>query len=434
MIKSKLLTDSAWKDVLAKNKAIKDNGLLKTLVDLKKVGDDEHDDALKALDELLKLSGQLKKSKEISSNPAAGKYLADMINAAETSQREVTKARAEAAKAQDAAKAEAEKKAKAEADKKSKADAEAKKREQDDKKGAKDEEESESEEEASALLTTKMIPLLRQVNKGEMMHALVASSGKQVAVMLSRKPIAPARRKLLADELGVSGGIKYIVGHCLKEEGLTTFVLKTQVAGMAKKMKLALLEQTGLRVKLRCRGEDGETDDDLEEEAQEAKHGGARDDHEGDDDEAADKVPDFVPGVDIKKGTPELAKAPEVWEGTRELLEARIASLKKAVRDGIADEGAGYIRNIDANLEKLDRILGRLDKRLTSSLTSAGRSQDAGGRNAALQEAKAILAEYIRYVRSEPLIDHLDSNPFGVKTELKATLTKNLAQLARAIG
>ena len=49
-------------------------------------------------------------------------------------------------------------------------------------------------------------------------------------------------------------------------------------------------------------------------------------------------------------------------------------------------------------------------------------------------QAKAILAEYIRYVGSEPLIAHLDSNPFGVKTELRATLSKSLTQLARAIG
>jgi len=51
-----------------------------------------------------------------------------------------------------------------------------------------------------------------------------------------------------------------------------------------------------------------------------------------------------------------------------------------------------------------------------------------------LQESKGILAEYIRYVGSEPLIAHLDSNPFGVKTELKATLSKSLTQLARTIG
>jgi hypothetical protein len=431
MLRSKILADSGWKDVLAKNKGVKDNGLLKTLADIKKVGDDEHDDALKALDELLKLTGQLKKSKEIAATPAVGKYLAELASAAESSLREVSKARAEAAKAQDA-KAEAEKKAKAETEKKAKADADAKKREQEDRKGSKEEDEDEEEEEASALLTTKMIPLLRMVNKGEALHTLVASTGKQVVVMLSRKPISPARRKMLAEELGAAGGIKYFVGHCLREQGMTTFVLKTQVAGLAKKIKLALLAQTGLRVKLRCRGEDGETDDDLDEPNQsESDEPGEADDESG----AGDgQPPEFVPGVEIKAASPELAQAPQVWDGTRELLETNIDSLKKAVRAQVADEDADVIEEITANLDKLDRILGRLDKRLTSSLATAGQIEDAGGRGAALQESKAILAEYIRYVRSEPLLDHLDSNPFGVKTDLKATLTKSLTQLARAIG
>ena len=268
-----------------------------------------------------------------------------------------------------------------------------------------------------------MVPLLRLVNKGEVMHALVAGTGKHVAVMLSRKPIPPARRKLLAEELGAAGGIKYYVGHCVREKGMTTFVLKTQVAGMAKLIKLALLEQTGLRVKLRCRGEDGETDDDLDEPAQPDDQG---DDNGKDDDE--------TPGDDIKVLSPELAKAPEVWDGTRELLQTNINALKKAVQTQIADEGADVIDDINGQLQKLDRILGRLDKRLASSLAKAGEAKGATGRNTALQESKAILAEYIRYVGSEPLIEHLDSNPFGVKTDLKATLSKSLRQLAVAIG
>ena len=154
-------------------------------------------------------------------------------------------------------------KAKAEADKQGKlaAAAEAKKREQEEKKkkGSGDEE----DEEESALLTTKLIPLLRAAKKGERMHAMVASSGKQAVVMLSRKPISPSRRKILADELGGAGGIKYSVGHCTSEHGDITFALATQVVGMAKKLKLALLKQTGMRInKLSCRGEAGETDAD----------------------------------------------------------------------------------------------------------------------------------------------------------------------------
>ena len=114
MSNSKFLSDSGWKDIAAKNN-VKDNGLLKKLADFKRVGDDKHDDALKLLDDTLKLAGQLKKDKN--TPPVAGKYLDELTAAAQTAMREVAKAKAEADKAAKS-KAEDEKKAHAEAAKK----------------------------------------------------------------------------------------------------------------------------------------------------------------------------------------------------------------------------------------------------------------------------------------------------------------------------
>lgn len=420
---SKALSDSGWKDVASKNK-IKDNGLLKLLADHKRIDEAKHDEAIASLDQIVKLATQLKKTKEVGAVSGVAKYISELMDAAESDRRAILKA-------------------KAEAEKKAKAEAEAKK--QDAKKAPQDED-GEGEE-SSELLTTKLIPLLRQVNKGEMMHVLVARAGKQVAVMMSRKPIAPARRKLLADELGVSGGVKYFEGHCLKEEGATTFVMKSEVTGLAKQLKLALLNQTGMRVqKLSCRGQDGETDHDLEDgdDDQMVADSGKDDDgvprfapgvdikerESGDDD-----VPKFVPGVEIEPTpSPALASAPQEWDGTREMLQRNINELKRAVQSQIADEGDQLVDQINGHLQKLDRILGKLDRRLADSLANAAATRDAAGRREALQESKAILAEYIRYVSSEPLIDHVDNNPFGVKTELKSTLSASLTKLARAIG
>jgi hypothetical protein len=399
MFKSKFLIDSTWKDILAKNKAVKDNGLLKQLAEIKKLGDDDHDDAQKVLDEVLKLTAQLKKSKEIAAVPAVAKHLAELTSAAEAAVRETAKAKAEAEKTQKA-KAEAEKKAQA---------------------AKKDDDEDEGDDDGSpALLTTKMLPLLRLVLKGEMMHALVAKSGKQVAVMLSRKPIPPARRKMLADQLG-GGSTKYYPGHCCLEAGAPIFVLKAEVAGLSKLVKMALLEQTGLRVnKVKCRGEDGEDDDG----------DGAFDDggappvrDEGDEEQG-----------ERDTGVAELGTAPEVWLGTRDLLESRIDALKKAVRAQLDGEDADFAKVVDGHLAKIDRIVGRLDRRLTDSLIKAREAGTADDRASELDVSRAILGEYIRYVRSEPLIEHLDENPFGVKTELKATLVNSLTQLAKAIG
>ena len=409
MIKSKLLNDASWKDVLAKNKTIKDNGLMKSLAEIKKLSDDDHDGAQKHLDEVVKLVGQLKKSKEVVASKDVSKFLGELASTAETALKEVAKDKAEAQKTT-----------------KLSAAAEAKKRDKEDEKKGGDEE----EEEGSALLTTKLIPLLRSVKKGERMHTLVASVGKRAVVMLSRKPISHSRRKLLADELGISGGIKYSEGHCVSEHGVINFVLTTEVAGMAKKLKVALLQQTGLRInKLAARGEDGETDSDEDEDEDEGEDEGEAMVAEGDSDDEAES------GAEVATEVPSaLSMAPQAWISTRELVETRVDALKDEIRARVADEGGELVDQIDSQLEKLDRILGKLDQRLSASLGVAGKAANAAGRSAALKDSKAILAEYIRYVSSEPLIDHLDKNPFGVKTELKASLSKSLTMLAQAIS
>ncbi len=128
--------------------------------------------------------------------------------------------------------------------------------------------ESEDEEESPTLLTTKMVPLLRQVKNGDEMQVLIASTGKDVAVLLSRRSISPTRRKLLNDYLEISGGVKYILGQCIFENEAHTFVVQSQASGLAKKLKAALLKQTELRLKVRVRGEDP---NDIDEEGESAE-------------------------------------------------------------------------------------------------------------------------------------------------------------------
>lgn len=441
MIKSKSLGESGWKEILSKNKGLKDNGLQKALAELNKSIDAEDFDAsLKGLDVAVKLAGQLKKSKEVSAVAAAAKHVAEVIDAAETAIREVNKA-----------KAEAEKKAKADAA------AQAKKKEKEDEKDSKGGDDD--EEESSDLLTTKLIPLLRTVKgKGEKMHALLATTGKQVVVLLSRKPISPARRKLLKDELGGAGGIKYIPGMCIREHGKVTFVLEKQVSGMRKLIEAALYEQTNQRTKVKCRTEDGEYDeedaeedtededdsegDDAEQDGDEeqgddtgqARKADAETDHEADSGKAAGGAAQPAATVAVKTAPQELVRAPLLWDSTRKLMQKNIESLKSAVQTQLADEGADFIAQINDQMKQLDRILGRLDERLSESLTNAANAQDEGERRAELGIAKAILADYIRYVGSEPLIAHLDANPFGVKTDLKVMLTASLTKLARTIS
>jgi len=498
---SKALSDSGWKDVSSKNK-IKDNGLLKLLADHKRIDEARHDEAIASLDQIVKLATQLKKTKEVAAASAAAKYVNELTQAAESDRSAIVKA-------------------KTEAEKKAKVEAEAKK--QDAKKTSQDED-GDDDDESSALLTTKMIPLLRQVNKGETMHVLVARAGKQVKVMMSRKPIAPARRKILADELGVSGGVKYFGGHCVNEDGATTFVLKSEVAGLAKLLKLALLDQTGMRVKkLSCRGEDGEDADHDEDEGQ--VPGGER--VGGDTTEPSrpadaatamtrpfelsaavgrggknleedvlqvqialnrradtglkvdgrcgkdtiDAIIEFQRAlgqsrpdgrVDPNRGTaralaasgkvgkpppppnpmappedlgePTLGRAPQIWHGTRGILDHNIGELKRAIRQEYASEHPALLAEIDQNVQRVDVILEKLDARLAHALERASGTKDPAKRKAEIAGAKTILADYVAFVKSEPLIDHIDKNPFGVNAQVRKTITDSLTHVIKSIA
>ena len=131
---------------------------------------------------------------------------------------------------------------------------------------------------------------------------------------------------------------------------------------------------------------------------------------------------------------PSLAEAPEAWQQTQREIAKGVEQLKSAIRTSFADEAPDLIAQIDASLGKLDGILDRLDDRLSGALRRAHEATDPTARARELKDAKAILADYIAYVKSEPLIEGIDANPFGVRIDLKARLTSTLTHMAVAIG
>ena len=76
----------------------------------------------------------------------------------------------------------------------------------------------------------------------------------------------------------------------------------------------------------------------------------------------------------------------------------------------------------------------KLDDKLAHSLAKAHAAKDPAARAAELKTSKVILADYIKYVKSETMIAHIDSNPFGVQTNLKKVLTDSLMHMAQSIG
>src|SRR5262245_63116149 len=135
-----------------------------------------------------------------------------------------------------------------------------------------------------------------------------------------------------------------------------------------------------------------------------------------------------------KLGKATLATAPAVWRGTRDILETNIAELQKGVLAHYGNEHPDVLNEIEAQLTKLGAILGKLDHRLADSLASAHAAGDDAARAAELKNSKAILMEYISYVKSEPMIAHVDDNPFGVDTQLRQVLMDALTHMAKSIG
>jgi hypothetical protein len=129
-----------------------------------------------------------------------------------------------------------------------------------------------------------------------------------------------------------------------------------------------------------------------------------------------------------------IDEAQEVWHRTRSSLDASIALLKQAIRTTCANEGPALVAIVDKTLVKFDVILERLDTGLADSLQRARSADSEAVAKAELQASKSQLMAYMNYVKSEPLIAQLDSNPFGVDTRVKQTLSDSFSRIARTIG
>jgi hypothetical protein len=127
-----------------------------------------------------------------------------------------------------------------------------------------------------------------------------------------------------------------------------------------------------------------------------------------------------------------LADAAAQWRDTHRQADERIKALQAAVKAHCADAPPALLSEIEKGLAKLDSVLDGIDHRLADSLAKAGGMNDAALAGE-LANAKALCAEYIGFVKSNPLVAHIDQNPFGVKTGLAALLGAGLNAAAKAI-
>jgi hypothetical protein len=176
----------------------------------------------------------------------------------------------------------------------------------------------------------------------------------------------------------------------------------------------------------RQQGEAARADDEDEDEDQ--------DEDEDDETESAApaKAPSPAPAAAAKVA--QLGAAPQVWHQTRGVVSKSIDNLRSAIKQEYADQAPELLAEIEKNMAQFNRITERLDHRLAEALERAHKAKDEAARRAELVKAKAIVAEHIKYIQSEPLIAHIDANPFGVQTNVKKVLTASLTHMAKVIS
>lgn len=358
------------------------------------------------------------------------------------------------------------------------------------------------EDDAPDILTTRMVPLLRQVRQGAEMHTKLALAGRELVVMLSRKAIPPTRKALLAEMLEQKSSIKVVDGTCVLENKFVTFVLNNPAAGLAKRISAALMKQTGLRVPVRVRGPDGDLDEDDDADGTDATPDDKTKATTQPPPEAAklsDRLKALMPDLQkalagkhpasdaLKRGASEagaLLKQSR-WDAAAKLIQLLETQLKTATASPTAEQNTpaqpeggsakpqagrfvnharsriawqkvrqkvqadlgmlekailAYCKtqpdlNTDAasKVRKLDAILTTLDESLSDTLDQALNAPDDRQRLALHEQSRKVLARYIQFVSSDPLLEGVDQNPF-VPLKTREFLTSSLQALDKSLA
>jgi hypothetical protein len=388
------LTENDWKTNSAKCK-IKSPALQKAIADYEKLDDEEsHDELLDAIADIKNEALELKKAKDVTANPAAVKYVAEIIAAAEAEHREVTKDKTEAEKA--AKKVTAATGAAA----------------------AKSNASGNGEDDAMGKDSTvgKFVAMALHQLKGnqDLEYEFIVCDAKPVPAVMVAKKITATHKTMLSE---ATGSQKFLhVGLCWFEDGHIVFEPETPTSGLVSKLKSALQRHTGKKHAVRV------GDESSEEETAPA--------NSPRDVVSTTKTVAEDVGVAAAKPVPELAKAPDVWNDTCDTLLDEIKALGKAVRTQCANEPANFTKEIDGYMQKLESRIEKFGLKLSKSLSKANETEDAAARKAELNNAKGIIAQTIRDVK--PLAAVIDENPF-VKTNFTGELTSGLTKAAQAI-
>jgi hypothetical protein len=379
----KELTLEAWKAFSAKH-GFTDKRMHRLVVELDGLAEDDYDARSECLGKIATLATALKKEDTASGKVAVIRYLMEMSTAAQAERRELAKAQLAADKLTSKEEAEEE--------------------EDDEEEGDEDPEDAKVESYPKRLRAA--LDALKTAK--EPYHFVFCVAKPIPAVMVSKARVGSGAKKVLTT---VTGGSRRFLkpGTVVREGKALVFDVPNPPAKLALLMRNSILHFTGKKYRIRVGDEEVEGDDEPE---------------------VAGPQVDAAPPAP----KPALETAPQVWSVTQRVVKSRIEQLKGVILETFAGEGADLVRELEKNVKKLDAIFERLDDDLATILERTAAATDAKDRADGLKLAKTLLAEHVKFVKSEPMIAHIDSNPFGVKTDLQGTLTKSLKHVASALG
>ena len=281
---------------------------------------------------------------------------------------------------------------------------------------------------------------------GKESFGFVASVAKPCYGLLfaknSAEDISAPHKKVLTD---LTQSTKFIVGKCLFEENAYTFVLDSVPGGLAKHLKNALKEFTGLDLKVRVRDTESKlvADGDTDVYPEEAQATAPK--------PATPAPPPAPPPTSAKPKVAPAQAAPAQPEetGTREIklstyltgranlrsarerAEAGIKQLQEAILARCKDES--FYSEVETKSQKLFELLKPIDDSVADKLDEAGRCADRELQAELNKQVRALIQKQLAALRGHPLSSFVEKNPFGkfiIKQPVEVTLAALDKQLA----
>jgi hypothetical protein len=398
----KLLTESGWKAVLQKAK-VKDNGLQRALAAYEKLEEDEHDDRLKAIASVSQLASALKKAKDVAAIPAAVKYLADLISAAESEQRDIAKAKAAAEKM--------------EAMTLKKAEAQAKKRD--------DEAEEDEEEEEESDYHVKLLAVFQKLKgaKDLAYQFMVCDAKPHCAVMIAKRITSKHKEELTR----ITGSKRFLkLGTCRVENGKLTFEMEEPPSGLARKIQNSIKNFTGKKLAIRVGTESAEDEEE--------KPGSEEQKQKPAEAEAPSKPPTEKEVEVLEERRRDFKKARAAWVAVKTKAEADLEKVKEGARMAYMADAKQFPKIVQG-CKDIDEILDNLDDELRDTLdqyASTPVRNQAKLLNLA-DTAIEILDRYRKYVANNSIMKAIDMKEFANVT-IHAPVVKALGDLRKALS